>query len=231
MNSPPLLLLDAVRKKSRRDGTLLFDALTLSLSSGDTLAVVGGEGSGLTTLARLATGLEAPDRGRVLLEGEPLEQWDPQERAARIGLLWQIPEEGFLGATVWEEVALDPAGRGVPEAELRQRVEAAMALAGLPVSMSHLHPLTLSPSFRARIGLAAVLAQRPRLLVADEPGWALSTAGEESLAATLRRVCCEWGMALLVVTSRPERGRRFASRLESLSGGRVIPFAPRSKAG
>jgi energy-coupling factor transporter ATP-binding protein EcfA2 len=177
----------------------------LEIFAGDSLAILGGEGSGKSRLARVMACLVAPESGRVAWRGEP----------GGIGLVFRVPDLRFLCATPREEVALTPASRGVRGEALRERIAESLAWAGVADSWLDREWFRLSAAERYRVGVAAVLAARPELMLLDEPGCALSDAGEASLVGNVREFVRLHGGAMVIFTSRDARAR-WADRIVSI---------------
>ncbi|MBF0311309.1 MAG: ATP-binding cassette domain-containing protein [Magnetococcales bacterium] len=195
------------------DGVLRLSDLDLTLHQGERVAILGGEGVGKSLLMRVMAGLHPLARGEIRLEGKRLEEWPVAERAARLGVLFDEAGRRFLASRVEEEISLAAAARGLAAEALQQRLIGALHTAGLPLTCLQRPVMELSSAFQARVALAGVLMARPALLLADEPGARLDTAGEEAWARNLAALSAESGLALLIFTSREERARRFAAHL------------------
>lgn len=219
----PLLYLDDIHPPWPPGGPPPFSGLSLRLKPGERIAVLGPEGSGKTLLWRLMAGLDAPVRGRILMEGREMTDLTPIQRADRIGALGENPGGQFLTARVGEEIDLGLQRLPVPARQAR--IAAALENAGLDQSILERAPESLSASQRERAMLAAVLAMEPRILLWDEPAARLSPIGENAVAERLAVLAAEKGMALAAFTSRPDRARRFGERLFKLEKGGLRPAA------
>ncbi|MBF0339883.1 MAG: energy-coupling factor ABC transporter ATP-binding protein [Magnetococcales bacterium] len=178
----------------------------LEIASGEAVAILAGEGVGKSRLARIMAGLVVPESGEVLWRG----------RAGGIGMVFRIPELRFLCVTPREEVRLTPFSQGLRGEALAERLEEALACAGVASEWLDREWHGLSAGQRYRVGLAATLAAAPELLLLDEPGSMLSDAGEVALAACLRDLAQTRGMARVVFTSRASRAALFAERTVAL---------------
>jgi energy-coupling factor transporter ATP-binding protein EcfA2 len=185
------------------------------LHRGDSVAIVGPEASGKSTLLRLMAKILVPDSGTVTL--------DPSlaGRVGGIGVLFQTAGAHFLAARVWDEVAFIPAAQGLAPAVVAERTRAALARVGMAGPWKTALLLHLSPSQAQRVALAALIAADPLVLLADEPGQPLSAAGEREFATVFRQLNRERGVATVVLTSRPESARLFADTLFYLEAGRL----------
>ena len=214
-----LLSLENVFLRRPAGGTSLFELLNWAIFPGERWAVIGPEGCGKSTLHRLMAGLIHPDRGAVLLNGSPCAT--VPHRSELLGVLFCEPVSRFLTPVVWEEVALTPSAHGLEGERLHQRVTQALQWAGVPECLATQELASLSSAQCARVALAAVLAARPQILLADEPGAQLSAEGENEMAFTLTQTQALHAMASVIFTSRMERAKRFADRYVWLVDGKI----------
>ncbi len=204
----PLLELRRLSVGLRR-GPLLVEEVSLTVAPGEMVGLVGESGSGKSMTAYATMGLfPTPDAriagGAVLLDGRDLTRLGPAEwrqvRGARIGMVFQDPS-GFLDPLL-------PAGRQVAEALLAHgmrtgaapRVRTLLDLVELPADVAARYPHELSGGQKQRVLIAAALALRPALLIADEPTTALDVTVQAGILALLRRLRAEMGLAVLLIT-------------------------------
>jgi cobalt/nickel transport system ATP-binding protein len=153
-------------------------SLTLGLAQGTRVALVGANGSGKSTLLRLLDALYYADSGRVAFDGEALTEARLADEAfasafrRRVGLVFQNPDVQLFNPTVFDEVAFGPLQLGWPLAEVRERVEAAMARFRIG-DLRDRSPQRLSGGEKKRVALASVLVMEPEVLLLDEPTSAL----------------------------------------------------------
>ena len=208
-----------------RDVTVL-DGLALEVRRGERVAIVGPSGSGKTTLLLVLTGLEQASAGRVVIDGESLEELDDDGRAdlrrERIGIVFQsfhlIPS-----LTAAENVALplDIAGaRGG-----RERAVDMLDRVGLASRVDH-YPMQLSGGEQQRVAIARALVNEPRLLVADEPTGNLDEHSGEAIVELLFALNREAGTTLVLVTHDLELAAR-CDRTLRLHDGRLREDGPR----
>lgn len=188
-------------------------------SSGEVVAVLGGNGAGKTALLRWVAGLLPRRGGRCLVDG--VQVCSAREAVAlSVGLVVQDPNDQVLGATVREDVELGPRNLGWISSERARSVEEALATVGLS-ALADREIETLSLGERKRVSLAGVLAMAPRLLLLDEPTAGLDPDAERSLCDTLRALG-ERRTTLLVATHAIDIVPRFATRALVLSDGQVL---------
>ncbi|MBX3178647.1 MAG: ABC transporter ATP-binding protein [Candidatus Hydrogenedentes bacterium] len=199
--------------------TAVLQGANLTVTTGETVAIVGPSGCGKSTLLNLAGLLDTPTSGAILFRGDRLDGFDEARRAAfrnsAIGFVFQhhhlLPQctalENVLVPTLVQRDAGDVADRA---AKLLERV-------GLADRM-HARPGQLSGGERQRVAVVRALINRPALLLADEPTGSLSQEGAEALTDLMLELNAEEGMALIVVTHAPDVARKMA-RIYALAGG------------
>jgi energy-coupling factor transport system ATP-binding protein len=201
-------------------------AVRCELAPGRSLALLGASGSGKSTLLQVIKGLDAPESGRVLLDGLDASQAGYAELQRQVGLVFQTPELQLFASTAREDVAFGPRRLGWPEAEVTAAVDEAMELVGLPPErFGGRHPYALSGGEQRRLALAGVLAMRPRLLLLDEPFVSLDPATRRELARILARLR-EDGVSLVLATHDVDLAWALCDGLLVLREGRVAAAGP-----
>ena len=147
--------------------------ISASIAEGEMLSIVGTNGAGKSTFSKVLCGFEIPQKGTLTLSGEDLSAYSIKERADRIGYVMQNPNQMISKTGIFDEVALGLRNRGVPEEEVKPRVEKALKTCGLypfrnwPVS-------ALSYGQKKRVTIASILVLEPKIILLDEP-----TAGQD----------------------------------------------------
>lgn len=222
---PPPLVLEGV-KRSFSDGTAEIRVLTgadLTVREGELVALVAPSGAGKSTLLQIAGLLERPDGGSVRITGTEAGSLSDLERTAlrreRIGFVYQFHH--LMGDfTARENVALPLRLAGVAPAEANARADDLLARLGLADRRKH-RPAELSGGERQRVAIARAVANRPRILLADEPTGNLDTRTAHSVRDAFLSLSRETGLAALVAT----HNEAFAAELDrtvTISGGLVI---------
>jgi len=187
------------------------------VGAGERLGIVGPNGGGKSTLARLVNGLLVADGGKVRVFGlDPAEQARDVRRL--VGVLFQNPENGLVAPTVEDDVAFGLENAGVPRGEMRERVREAMGAVGL-TGYERREPHALSGGEQARVGLAGLLALDPEVLVLDEPTSMLDAPSRREVLERIRSL--RGGRTVLHVTHHLEEILD-ADRVLVVNGGRLV---------
>ena len=204
-------------RRSRR----VVDDVDLSLYEGETLALVGRNGSGKSSLARLLVGLRVPISGSLTIDGKPLRRLGSRGAVRSTGYVFQFPDHQFVTSTVSDEIAYGLHCQGVdgPEAE-RIVLETAERLA-LAHALDR-HPLTLSGGEKRRLSVATMLVLRPRILVLDEPTYGLDESNLDSLVSLLFRELRNAGSTIVVITHDMRVVSEYADRVVGMADGKAV---------
>jgi spermidine/putrescine transport system ATP-binding protein len=190
--------------------------VTAAFERGEYVCIIGPSGCGKTTLLRMIAGFEEPDAGDLLLDGRSVAGVPPERRD--VNVVFQSYAL-FPHMTVRENVAFGPRMKRLTEGEIRSRVDEALALARLDDLAARL-PTQLSGGQQQRVALARALANRPRLLLLDEPLSALDRSLRLQMQEELRRLQRETGLTFLHVTHDQGEGLSLSDRLVVMRGGR-----------
>ncbi len=210
-----------LRKDYRLDGEVVhaLRGVSLEIEPGDYVAIAGPSGSGKSTLLHLLGGIDAPTAGSVELLGRPLERLPDREltrlRLTKIGFVFQrfhlLPV-----LTAAENVELPMAEAGVPARERRQRARDLLAYVGLAHRINH-RATQLSGGEMQRVAIARALANRPALILADEPTGELDAATGREILDLFRRLNAD-GTALVVVTHDEHLAAEARRKIHMLDG-------------
>jgi len=227
MSDPALSLRDIVRTFVQ--GSIRLEVLkraSLAVAEGEIVALVGPSGSGKSTLLHIAGLLERADGGEVSLEGIPCSRLGDGERTRlrreRLGFVYQYH---YLLAefSALENVVLPQLIAAVPRREARARAHELLDRLGLAARTAH-RPARLSGGEQQRVAIARALANRPRLLLADEPTGNLDPDTAETVFAELVALVRETGLAALIATHNLALAARM-DRVFALVEGRVVATA------
>jgi energy-coupling factor transport system ATP-binding protein len=225
----PVLSLSNVRFKHKGSSDWSLDIGNLEIGQGEFVTVLGPNGSGKTTLSMLPNGLvpkaiPGAFEGAVRVFGHDASHETIATLSTLVGLVFQEPESQLFCMSVEEEVAFGPENLGVPQREIADRVEWALGLVGLS-GMNDRSPFTLSGGQKQRLAIAAALSMKPRMLVLDEPAYALDPVGRIELYSMLNDLKREHGMTVLLMERDPEDLIEFSDRFVLMSHGKVVAAA------
>ena len=200
-----------------------LDHVNVSVAEGEFVAVMGPSGCGKSTLLHLLGGLDRPTEGRVLIEGQPLDELSDEKltqlRRRKIGFVFQfynlIP---VLSAA--ENAALPVTLDGMNAGKAKAKAREWLQKVGLGDRLDS-RPDQLSGGQQQRVAVARALAAEPKLILADEPTGNLDTRASDEIAALLRQVAKEWGRTVVMVTHDPHLAS-FADRILFLKDGAII---------
>jgi energy-coupling factor transport system ATP-binding protein len=210
--------------KSGPQTSVALDKIDLTIHDGELLALIGHTGSGKSTLAQHLNGLLEPTSGRVLLDGEDINQKGASRRALRfkVGLVFQYPEHQLFEETVYKDISFGPKNMGLSGEDIKRRVCAAMAQVGLDYEeMQGRSPFELSGGQMRRVALAGVLAMQPRVLVLDEPTAGLDPRARDFLLSDIKRLNKE-GTTVVLISHGMDEVARLATRVAVLEKGRLV---------
>ena len=186
-------------EEGQRRTTALED-VTLSIEKGSFVVVLGHNGSGKSTLAKHFNAVLLPSGGAVYVEGMNTRDEDLLlEIRRRVGMVFQNPDNQIVANVVEEDVAFAPENLGVPTAEIRRRVDDALAAVGMTEFARHA-PHLLSGGQKQRVAIAGVIAMEPECIVLDEATAMLDPAGRREVLDTVHRLNRQRGITVVHIT-------------------------------
>ena len=215
--------------QARRNGFTVGAAF--SAQRGETVALLGPNGAGKSTIVAVLAGLLAPERGRVVLDGDLMTDTDAAVQMAPEDRPIGIQFQGLLllpHLSVLENVAFPHRARGAPAELARRRAREALELVD-GAGLADAKPSTLSGGEAQRVALARALVTKPRLLLLDEPLAALDVSAKTRIRALLRRMLSTFGGAAVIVTHDPIDAMTLAERLVVLEDGRMTQTGTREE--
>jgi putative ABC transport system ATP-binding protein len=223
---PPAIQLESVSRHYVMGESVIraVQEVSLSVPSGEFLALLGSSGSGKSTLLNLIAGLDRPSSGAVIAHGQDLSKMSSLElaryRRQTVGMVFQsfnlLPR-----MTLEENVELPLRLAEVDRSERAARVREALERVGLEKRIGH-RPSELSGGEQQRTAIARALVNRPRILLADEPTGNLDSATGESILTLLREIQGNPGMTIVMVTHERTLAERFADRLAVMGDGKLV---------
>ena len=180
--------------------TTALDNVTLSIEKGSFVVVLGHNGSGKSTLAKHMNAVLLPSGGAVYVEGMDTKKEELLlEIRRRVGMVFQNPDNQIVANVVEEDVAFAPENLGVPTAEIRRRVDDALAAVGMTEFTRHA-PHQLSGGQKQRVAIAGVIAMEPECIVLDEATAMLDPSGRREVLDTVHRLNRERGITVVHIT-------------------------------
>jgi cobalt/nickel transport system ATP-binding protein len=206
---------------SYSDGHKALDDFSLSIASGERVAILGPNGAGKSTLFQLFNGLLLPDSGSVVVDGLPVVRENFIELRRRVGMVFQDSDDQLFNSSVYREVAYGLVNMKVPADELRETVKWALDVVGMSDYIDK-SPFNLSGGEKKRIALASVLAMKPKILVLDEPSNALDPRGASNLVKLLNQINQELGITLVFATHDVDIVPLLADKVYLMDKGQLI---------
>lgn len=187
----------------REESPALKD-ISVDIHEGEYVAVLGHNGSGKSTFAKLLNLLLEPTSGRLVIDGVDLTAEELTDEAVlklrrKVGMVFQNPDNQLVATIVEDDVAFGPENLGVPQEELRSRVDEALNTVGM-LSYAQQEPHRLSGGQKQRIAIAGVIAMRPKCIIFDESTAMLDPTGRRDVLETIRLLNREYGMTVLNIT-------------------------------
>ncbi|MDA4128542.1 MAG: ATP-binding cassette domain-containing protein [Thaumarchaeota archaeon] len=200
--------------------------LNLNVKSEEILLLAGSSGCGKSTLLRSINGLiphmySGEYKGAVTVAGSLVKDTQMNVLAQKVGLLFQNPENQIFMFSVERDIAFGLENLGVPEPEIRKRVDDAMMLLGIS-QLAKRAPHELSDGQKQRVALAGVIAMQPKLIILDEPTSLLDPKTASELVALVDRLRRETGITFVVVEHRLDLLTKIADRIAVMSEGSIV---------
>ena len=173
--------------------------ITFHVKRGEWLSIVGHNGSGKSTTVRLIDGLLEAESGEIAIDGQRLTEENVWSIRRQIGMVFQNPDNQFVGATVEDDVAFGLENQGLSRQEMKKRVEEALDLVGM-LDFKKREPARLSGGQKQRVAIAGVVALRPAILILDEATSMLDPEGRRELIETVKGIRKDYDMTVISIT-------------------------------
>ena len=200
---------------------IVLDGVDLEIEAGSVVAVLGHNGSGKSTLAKHMNAILLPTGGKVWVGGmDTADEARLLDIRRTVGMVFQNPDNQIVANVVEEDVAFAPENLGVPPAEIRQRVDAALKAVGMYEYREHA-PHLLSGGQKQRVAIAGVIAMAPRCIVLDEPTAMLDPVGRREVLHTIQALNRTSGVTVVLITHHMDEAA-LADRLVVMADGHVV---------
>ena len=173
--------------------------ITFHVKRGEWLSIVGHNGSGKSTTVRLIDGLLEAESGEIVIDDQRLTEENVWDIRRQIGMVFQNPDNQFVGATVEDDVAFGLENQGLSRQEMKKRVEETLALVGM-LDFKKREPARLSGGQKQRVAIAGVVALRPAILILDEATSMLDPEGRRELIDTVKGIRNDYDMTVISIT-------------------------------
>ena len=205
------------------DGTAALDHVTLKAERGQITGILGANGAGKSTLFLNLNGVLTPTAGEVLLDGAPVrrDKRGLTDLRRRVGIVFQDPDDQLFSADVYRDVSFGAVNLGLPEAEVRRRVEDAMARTGI-TALRDKPTHALSYGQKKRVAIAGILVMEPSVMILDEPTAGLDPQGVSDIMALLREIRETLGITIILATHDMDIVPLYCDRVCLLSGGKMV---------
>ncbi|HFI0586540.1 TPA: energy-coupling factor ABC transporter ATP-binding protein [Streptococcus suis] len=186
-------------KYNQEDERYTLNDVSFHVKQGEWLSIIGHNGSGKSTTVRLIDGLLEAESGDIYIDGDALTIDNVWEKRRLIGMVFQNPDNQFVGATVEDDVAFGLENQGIPLEEMRSRVDEALELVGM-TDFKTREPARLSGGQKQRVAIAGVVALRPKIIILDEATSMLDPEGRLDLIKIVREIKDRHGMTVISIT-------------------------------
>jgi energy-coupling factor transport system ATP-binding protein len=202
-----------------------LSGVNIKIKRGEYVAVLGHNGSGKSTFAKLLNLILTPTVGKIFIDGcdvtsSSFTEEDVFDVRRKIGMVFQNPDNQLVATVVEEDVAFGPENLGLPREEIRRRVNSALHLVGMQDYMRHA-PHKLSGGQKQRIAIAGIIAMEPECIVLDEPTAMLDPRGRKEVIETIYRLNKEKGITILLITHYMEEAEN-ADRIVVMEKGKIV---------
>lgn len=199
----------------------VIENMNLKIGKGDFVAVLGHNGCGKSTLAKLCNAILVPQQGKVYIDGIDTADEDRlYDIRQRVGMVFQNPDNQIVATIVEDDVAFGPENLGVEPSEIRKRVDEALNNVGM-YEFRSFEPHKLSGGQKQRVAIAGIIAMQPDCIVLDEPTAMLDPRGRREVMATVKRLNEEYGITVIFITHYMDEAVK-ADRVIVMDKGKIV---------
>lgn len=203
------------------DGTEVLNSLNFEIKKGSFTALLGHNGSGKSSFARLSNGILLPTEGVLYIDGIDTKNEETIfEVRKTCGLVFQNPDNQIITSIIEDDVAFAPENMGVEPQEIRKRVDHALKSVGM-YEYREASPQHLSGGQKQRIAIAGIVAMRPKIIILDEPTAMLDPLGRNEVINTVRELNEVYGITVVLITHNMEEAV-LADRIAVMEDGKII---------
>lgn len=207
--------------ESDEEAALILKDVSMAIKKGEFVAVLGHNGSGKSTIAKHMNAILIPDKGKVYSNGiDTSDEEKLFDIRQHIGMVFQNPDNQIVATIVEEDVAFALENMGVPQKEMRDRVDDALKSVNMYEYREH-SPSQLSGGQKQRVAIAGIIAMRPDCIVMDEPTAMLDPNGRKEVMKTIRKLNKDFGITIVLITHYMDEAA-LADRIIVMDSGKVI---------
>ena len=195
----PIIEINQIEFSYQEEATPALKDVSFSINKGEWIAIVGHNGSGKSTLAKTINGLHLPQKGTVTVGGMELSEESVWDIRRMVGMVFQNPDNQFVGATVEDDVAFGLENQGIERSEMQSRVQDALEKVKMQ-NFATREPARLSGGQKQRVAIAGVVALRPDIIILDEATSMLDPEGRDDVIATIRKIKEESDLTVISIT-------------------------------
>ena len=193
----------------------------MKIEKGDFVAVLGHNGCGKSTLAKLCNAILIPQSGKVLIDGiDTADEEKLYDIRRKVGMVFQNPDNQIVATIVEDDVAFGPENLGIDPKEIRERVDEALKSVGM-YEFRNFEPHKLSGGQKQRVAIAGIIAMKPQCIVFDEPTAMLDPRGRKEVMKTAKMLNEEYGITVVFITHYMDEAVK-ANRVIVMDEGRII---------
>ena len=215
----PIITLENVSFQYESAEQPALQDVSFEIYEGEWLAIVGHNGSGKSTMAKLLNGLQFPQQGEIIVCGTKLQEETVWEIRKHVGMVFQNPDNQFVGTTVEDDVAFGLENNGIPRDEMINRVRSSLQKVKMDAFLNQ-EPHHLSGGQKQRVAIAGILALRPAVIILDEATSMLDPRGREEVLQTVRKLKEEKTLTVISITHDLEEAAK-ADRIIVMNKGKV----------
>lgn len=193
--------------------------VSIDVYPGEWLAIIGHNGSGKSTLAKMMNGLLEPNEGSIYIDGQLLTEETVYEARRKVGMVFQNPDNQFVGTTVEDDIAFGLENIGIPREEMIQKINSSLEMVRM-TPFKDKEPARLSGGQKQRVAIAGMIALAPKVVILDEATSMLDPQGRFEVISTIQKLHKEKGITVISITHDLEEAAS-ADRVLLMEGGKV----------
>ncbi len=211
---------DVSFRYTEENADFVLNHVNLSIQQGEWVTLIGPNGSGKSTLTKAMNGLVIPNDGKIVINGTEMNEKNLWAVRRKIGMVFQNPENQFVGATVEDDVAFGLENIGMPRAEMKKRVKDALQRVDM-WDLADRQPANLSGGQKQRAAIAGVIASRPEIIVLDEATSMLDPKGREMVFETMKEIKQHDDLTIISITHDINEALE-SDRIIVMDNGKII---------